>query len=189
MNWTPQQLQQLADAYSAKNPTWTPPAEQNAALPNPIQPATFNPNSDPGFVLGNAAILQANQNAQGNYDYGVLSGSQQFGYDANGNLITSGAGYNPFNQAAQLQRSYDNAKRGTTNSYAASGQLYSGALQNAQGENTYQYNKSSDALQRGASDYYHGLQSNLDSTKLAGQTSYAQLVMNALQNYLSSQGG
>lgn len=42
---------------------------------------------------------------------------------------------NPYSKAAQLQRSYDNAKRGTTNGLAARGQLYSGAMANAQNSN------------------------------------------------------
>jgi hypothetical protein len=61
------------------------------------------------------------------------SGEQNFGYDAQGNLITGGANYDPYSQAMVLQRNYDNTKRGTVNNYAAQGQLYSGALLNKQG--------------------------------------------------------
>jgi hypothetical protein len=42
---------------------------------------------------------------------------------------------NPFSKAAMLQESYNRSKLGTTNSLAAQGQLYSGAMINAQNEN------------------------------------------------------
>lgn len=48
---------------------------------------------------------------------------------------------NPYSRAAQLQRSYQNAQRGTTNSYAAAGQLYAGSLNNARNIDSYNFNK------------------------------------------------
>jgi hypothetical protein len=47
-----------------------------------------------------------------------------------------------------LQESYNRAKLGTTNGLAAQGQLYSGAMTNAQNENDHQYSIQNDALQR-----------------------------------------
>ena len=70
----------------------------------------------------------------------------QYGYtqDASGNLAFDPS--NPFSQAAMLKRSYDQGQAGNTNSYAARGQLYSGALQNAQNETGFQYQKSNNTL-------------------------------------------
>lgn len=55
---------------------------------------------------------------------------------------------NPYSRAALLQQSYNNQRRGTTNSYASAGQLYSGALQNAQEENLRGYGQGLDALKK-----------------------------------------
>ncbi len=67
---------------------------------------------------------------------------------------------NPFSRAALLQRSYDNAKRGTTNSMAAAGQLYSGALQNAQNENARGFQQGDNALRQAFVDFFSGQESN-----------------------------
>jgi hypothetical protein len=53
---------------------------------------------------------------------------------------------NPYSRAALLQRSYDQTKQGNTTSYAARGQLYSGALGNAQNAAQTNFNTSSDQL-------------------------------------------
>jgi hypothetical protein len=76
-----------------------------------------------------------------------------YGYtqDAAGNLAFDPT--NPFSQAALLKRSYDQAQRGNTNSYAARGQLYSGALQNAQDESGFQYQAGSDKLTKALTDF------------------------------------
>ena len=55
---------------------------------------------------------------------------------------------NPFNRAAMLQRSYTESRTRATNSYASQGQLYSGALQNAQDQNRFGYDKGHDSLRR-----------------------------------------
>src|SRR4051812_2620350 len=154
--WTPANLQKLADAYSAKNPTWTPPADQNAALPNPIQPVQFNPLGDVGYAAGDSAVTNANTHAAAERDYQYHNIGQQTGYDSSGNLITSGGDLNPYAQAALLKRNYDASVRGTTNNYASQGQLYSGAIQNAQNTNAFNYGASSDQLQRSAASQYHG---------------------------------
>lgn len=64
---------------------------------------------------------------------------------------------NPYSKAAQLQRSYDNAKRGTTNSMAAQGQLYSGALTNAQNTNDTGYSTSKDTLEKNLGSILAGI--------------------------------
>ncbi len=75
---------------------------------------------------------------------------QEYGFDDTSN---------PFNRAAMLQRSYTENRTRATNSYAGQGQLYSGALQNAQNENRFQYDKSYDATKREYEGVLGGLRS------------------------------
>lgn len=53
---------------------------------------------------------------------------------------------NPFSRAALLKRSHQANERGNTNNYAARGQLYSGALQNAQDTEGFNYQGGQNAL-------------------------------------------
>ena len=78
---------------------------------------------------------------------------QQYGFDAQGNLDPS----NPFSIAANLQRRYQQGQRGTTNSMAAAGQLYSRAHQRNLDEGTYQYQRSYDTARRDALNTYRDL--------------------------------
>lgn len=81
---------------------------------------------------------------------------------------------NPFSRAALLQRSYDQAKRGSTNSYAARGQLYSGALQNAQDENTFGFQRGDDQLRRAFASFILGQEGNRSqAVSAAGQARIA----------------
>lgn len=75
------------------------------------------------------------------------------GFGANGQVDLS----NPYNQALMLQRSYEQGQRGTTNSMAAAGQLYSGANQRAHDEGTFQYERSRNTLQTGAQRAYEDM--------------------------------
>lgn len=70
-------------------------------------------------------------------------------YDPSGNVTDlSFDPNNPFSRAALLKRSYEQGKTGTTNRYAASGQLYAGSLVNAQNQNDYQYQGGQDTLKK-----------------------------------------
>jgi hypothetical protein len=55
---------------------------------------------------------------------------------------------NPYSRAALLQKSYDQNQVRTQNSMAASGQLYSGATQNARNLNVGNYGQARDSLQK-----------------------------------------
>jgi hypothetical protein len=55
---------------------------------------------------------------------------------------------NPFSQAALLKQAYTNRQRGTTNSLAARGQLYSGAYANQQAIDTRQNDQAVDSSRR-----------------------------------------
>lgn len=54
----------------------------------------------------------------------------------------------PFSRARLLQRSFEQNQRGATNSYASRGQLYSGALQNAQNEVRFGFERGLNAERR-----------------------------------------
>jgi hypothetical protein len=66
------------------------------------------------------------------------------GYTQNGDQFALDPS-NPFSRAALLQRHYDQSQAGATNGLAARGQLYSGALQNAQNENRFQLDQGNNA--------------------------------------------
>lgn len=63
----------------------------------------------------------------------------------------------PFSKMALLQKSYEGQQRGTTNSYASSGQLYSGALLNKRAADTSQNDQDKDALAKAFRDTIEGL--------------------------------
>jgi hypothetical protein len=87
-------------------------------------------------------------NADTTYQQGSCSSSTGMG--------RSGAA-NPYSNAALLQESFQRSKLGTTNNYAAGGQLYSGAYGRAQGENQRQYSIAEDANRRAYDQAVYGV--------------------------------
>jgi hypothetical protein len=184
--WTPGNLQNLTDAWGAAGNAPTP---QMIAGGYASPPPVFDPYGDPAYAATASQNLKTVGHAQDYHDYRQGSGEQNFGYDAQGNLITGGANYDPYSQAMVLQRNYDNTKRGTVNNYAAQGQLYSGALLNKQSSDAYNYNVADDQLKRGASDYYHANDYSLTQTKDSADAILAQLLGPTFTNFLNSQKG
>lgn len=86
--------------------------------------------------LGNSTSAVAGQQAmlRGRYGYA----DNNFTLDPN----------TPFGQAQMLQRSYDQTKSGTSNSYAARGQHTSGAYGRQQNANLFDFQQRNDTLQR-----------------------------------------
>jgi hypothetical protein len=114
-----------------------------------------------------AALTQANDAADLGYGNSLAVIDQapgalrrQYGYTDTGDIDPN----NPFGKAQLLQRSYDQAQKGNTNSYAARGQLYSGALQRRKNEDQFNY-QANDALMRG--------QYGSDMANVAGQRAAA----------------
>lgn len=103
--------------------------------------------------------------AQATYDRGRIQ--RDFGYGANGQVDPN----NPYSRAALLERNFAASQRGDTNSYAAQGQLYSGALQNKKNSTTFGYLSDSNALKNQYAD-------------ALGQTS-----LNQLNAYAGAGGG
>jgi hypothetical protein len=116
-------------------------------MPGPASPAPVPQGAPTPWDL---AASQSEANAQRNYGNTLAQiGSnwaltqQEYGLEG----PYADAANNPYSKATLLQRSYDNARRGTTNS--AGNQLYAGSTVNAQNANTFSYNEGYDALQKG----------------------------------------
>lgn len=98
--------------------------------PAPPPPAVAQP--QPVDTAFEQAKLTANRNvALSNSETAYQTGNLNFdyGYNPDGTINTA----NPYSRAALYQLQYENQARGTTNSLAAQGQLYSGALENQRG--------------------------------------------------------
>lgn len=161
----------LPSVSAAPRPLSQAPAA--AAAPAPAAP--YTPPVDPQFGadvntanLNLGTTLQQNQAARG--QLGTVFG---LGVDASGNTIDDHS--NPFSRAAALQTSYDNSVRGTQNSYAARGQLYSGAVQEAQNWNARQNLQSRDNLVRS----FMGARQRLDDSDLGAKNAYSSAVSQA----------
>lgn len=90
--------------------------DQDAPLPYDAQYTTDVAGANRDYNFGSAQLAQ--QQGQLGYETGI------------------GDPTNPYSRSALLEQTYQRNQRGSTNSYAASGQLYSGALQNASNSNT-----------------------------------------------------
>lgn len=160
-------------------------AEGNATLagkPKPSaggQGSTVKPYVAPGpdqswqdstYNQGQSAITQGlsnlggylNQGAQGlGSDYGVSGGGDVTNFDPAHPPAFSIADNvdvtNPFSRAALLKRAHNQNQAGNTNSMAAAGQLYSGALQNAQNNEGFQYQGGKDSLLKDFASKYGDL--------------------------------
>lgn len=122
----------------------TPPKPGQAAVPGatPIMP-------DPTY---DASVAQLNQ--QKDLTLAQLAAQKQqaylnYGYTPGANGVLQFDPTNPFSQAAILHRNAQQAHQGNTTGMAARGQLYSGALQNAQTETDWRAMQGEDRLQKG----------------------------------------
>ena len=133
-------------APTASSPTGGPLGPQAVTAPSVVPP-------DANYEAAIASSQQSHDITAGDLTRQRAQGLLDYGYtqDATGALTFDAT--NPFSQAAMLKRNYDQAQRGNTNSYAARGQLYSGALQNAQDESGFQYQRGSDTLTKGLADF------------------------------------
>ncbi len=140
-----------ARPLSAQTVTQGPVAQ--AAPPDPVLLAALTAGQ-----LSYAQQIQANQ-----YERGQLGSVYGLRGDAQGGVFDDPS--NPYSRAAALQESYDNAKRGNTNNYAARGQLYAGSLQNAQNTSADGFNKGRSAL----INEFLGRQAALNQSDLAAR--------------------
>jgi hypothetical protein len=181
-SWTPQNLQNLTNAYIGQGNAPTQQMIQGGYAP----PAPkFDPMGDVSYAGISSAQTNAEQHAGTEHDYQYARGEQLYGIDPSGAVNN----LNPYAQAAILKRNYDNSVRGTDNSYAASGQLYAGSRVNAQAANDFGYGASMDQLKRTASDFYHGQDLNVQGVKDQGLFTLAQALGPAFAAFLAQQRG
>jgi hypothetical protein len=114
-------------------------AEQPAPpTPTPVEPGPVAPTPQPiDPALLNAQLIGNRNVAVSKGESAYQLGNLGFDYGLNPDDTVNTA--NPYSRAALYQLAHERQRLGNTNSYAAQGQLYSGALQNAQGESDRLY--------------------------------------------------
>lgn len=111
-------------------------AAKNPAAATPVQPPSWEQQQAEITAQRDVGIGDAYATfQQGNLD-------QQYGFGPSGAA-------NPYSLASLAAETYHRTQAGTTNSAAASGNLYAGSTERAQGENTRNYSIAYDQLQRG----------------------------------------
>lgn len=124
-----------ASVTTPSAPAATPAPPAPPVAPD-IRDATYNDTINNAWRnLGNTTAGIAGQQA-------LLRGS--YGYNEDGSIDLT----NPFSRAALLTRTYQQNRAGTENSYAARGQMTSGAYGRMQGANLYNYQQGQDQMQR-----------------------------------------
>jgi hypothetical protein len=111
---------------NAAAPGFTQTTPPPVAQPQPVDPNFENAKQTASRNIAIAGGESTYQQGNLNFDYG---------YNADGSINTA----NPYSRAAMLQLGYENQQRGTTNSLASQGQLYSGALVNQRGIDSSDY--------------------------------------------------
>lgn len=117
----------------------------------PPTPQPFDPQAELARITAGRNVALGN--AESAYQQGNLT--FDYGYNADGSQNTA----NPYSRAAMLRQAYDASRLGTTNSLAAQGQLYSGAMANAQGRNDRNYAQGEAAGRLAFTRSLHGIQS------------------------------
>lgn len=114
---------------------------------------------DSTYNQGQSTIATGLTNLGGYLNQGAIVDAQDYGVSGGGDITSYDPAHppafsiadnvdvtNPFSMAALLKRAHTQNVAGNTNSFAASGQLYSGALQNAQNNEGFQYQGGKDSL-------------------------------------------
>lgn len=125
---------------------YRPPADPE----DPRLSALYNQSvKDAGTVRDNANYSTEYDVTRGANDLGF-----QVGHSATGDYTTDFSldPNNPFSKMALLQRSYEQEKSGTQNSYAAGGQLHSGAYGRMVNENQFQNDNNQQQLRNALQD-------------------------------------
>lgn len=139
-----------------------------------------------GAVPFDAALSGSLNAARTNYQNTIAGIAAQepmvrrrFGFNEQGQIDPS----NPFGKAQLMKRSYDQSQRGTTNSMAARGQLYSGAAQRQKEENQFNY-QANDAALRGA---FGQEMAGLSAARFAAQNQFNQAQADAFWQWANAQ--
>lgn len=143
-------------------------AAPQAGAPAPAQAQPLLP-WDIAAANDEAGAQKRLANTNASLDAGWIGTENEFGLAPGFNDYAS----NPYSRAALLQRSYDNAKRGTLNS--AGQQLYSGSYINAQNTNTHDFSMGRDELEKARGRAY----SEYIGNKQRAQDEYNEALSNA----------
>lgn len=150
--------QSWLNAWNAANPGKTPltagtnpakPAPAQAPAPAPAAPAANKQPVDPTYNADIGGLDQGLWNTHVDLNASRTNTLLDYGYNETAPGQITVDPNNPYSRAALLAKSYREAKAGTTNSMASQGQLYSGALRNAQDVNDSQNLQQTDAMQKG----------------------------------------
>lgn len=171
-SWEPnyQNWQDYATGYKAGHPQDFLSPDQVKYIQAATAPQTPNlPPWDPTYEADVSGINRLHNDTIANLGYEESQLSPSYGYqtDNSGNVSVDPS--NPFSKAALLQKTYGENQARSTNSMAAQGQLYSGALQNQQNQNTFGFQQNTDALKRA---YSNALQSIRARRTAADTTQY-----------------
>lgn len=108
---------------------------------------------------------------------GLKESSTLRDFGLNDEYSATGAQYNPYSRASALQSSYQRDQRTTINSYAAQGQLYSGARENAQAHDNRAYLSDLNSLETGQTEALAAIQGD----KLAAEEARQKAILEATQ--------
>jgi hypothetical protein len=137
--------------YHQLTPMAAPPIT-STPVAAPTQP--YTPPPDPNLQAKQGLLTRARDDAYGQIQYDEGRVKQEYGFDDVSN---------PFSRAALLQRSFQERQRGTTNTLAARGQLYSGAIQNQRALDQRGYDQAYDSTKRSYDDALQGIISRRNS--------------------------
>lgn len=142
-SWSPQMQARYRQRYGNSFLMETQPAgDPKASLPG-AKPPPAAPPIDPIYDAQVGTANRRRDDALAFLDQDERTAIRTFGLDDTSD---------PFSRARMLQRSYEQRRLGNTNSMAARGQLYSGALQNQQNETEFQRLRGVDSLRKEQDD-------------------------------------
>ena len=120
----------------------------------------------PKDSIYNSEVALANQN-YGNamIGAGLKESATLRDFGLNDEYSATGAQYNPYSRASALQSAYQRDQRTTLNSYAAQGQLYSGARLNAEIHDNRAYLSDLNSLQTGQDEALAAIQGDKTAAK------------------------
>ena len=142
------------------------PSAQPSSSPAPSQPATSQPPANTYADRASSLIAGRDMPFNAAYDSKVSAintGLQNTlaAYGNDENRIRQTFGFDdttdPFSRARMLQRAYEQRQAGNTNSYAAAGQLYSGALNRQRANTLTDYQADENALRNQYTDLLNQL--------------------------------
>jgi hypothetical protein len=137
-------------AFTPQTPTSSAPAPSSSPTPK------VDVNSlpvDPTYDQQIAALMKRRDDSLAGLTQQRTGGLLNYGYSATFDAAGNATGLsfdpnNPYSRAALARKHHQQAKTGTQNRYAASGQLYAGSLINAQNANDQGFAQDEDSRQK-----------------------------------------